>query len=316
MSQKQRVSNGYVEVSVLATGATEEGLSDFLFSEGALGLVIEDSLEDTSGHLIRASFSKTSPIGPIVERLTAYQSDLVDLGLAGAEGRIEVREVPVEDWGRTWKEHFKPLTVGKRLIIAPSWDKGPFPMDRHPIRIDPAMSFGTGRHATTRMCLEVLEAFMDQWSERRGPMVLDVGTGTGILAIGAAALGAQQVVALDIDPEACEAAKKNLALNSSAGRNSAERVQVLQGCVESLGSDRQFDLILANLDANGLCDLFKAILGLIAPGGRATCSGILVEQEERVMAAARSSRLRADARRVEGEWLCLSLTAEGELQHR
>jgi len=111
--------DGYIDLSVFATNATWEGVADFLFSEEALGLVIEDSPEDPPGHLIRASFSKTLPIGPIVERLMAYQSDLVDLGFAGAEGRIEVREEP-ETFGAEQPEcllllswHLSEELVGK-----------------------------------------------------------------------------------------------------------------------------------------------------------------------------------------------------------
>ncbi len=289
----------------MATNVTEEAVADFLFSEGALGIVIEDSPDEPHGTIIRASFNGMLSIGPIVEKLACYQRELVDLGLGWEEGQIEVHDIPDEDWGKKWKEHFEPLTVGKSLVVAPSWDEGPFSKDRRLIRIDPAMSFGTGHHATTRMCLEALEAFMDQWSEQHGPMVLDVGTGTGILAISAAALGAQQVVAIDIDPEACEAAVKNLALNEGTGR-----VQVLQGGVDILGFDIRFDLILANLDAKGLCAFFATLPMFLASGGCAICSGILIEQEEGVTAATRSSRLQIVARRAEGDWLCLRLMAE------
>lgn len=304
MYSGQRVRSEYVEVSVLATEATEELLADFLFAEGALGLVIEDFPERPPRVILRASFARTSPIGPIVERLMDYQSELVELGLIGREGGIDIREVPAEDWGRIWKEHFRPLWIGRRLIVAPSWEEGPFPEDRQLIRIDPAMSFGTGHHATTRMCLELLEELMDQRSGQRGPAVLDVGTGTGILAISAALLGAQQVIALDTDPEACGATMKNLALNDCAGR-----VRVLHGGVEHLGPGMRFDLILANLDATGLRELFGSLPSLLAPGGRAVCSGVLIQQEEAITADARSSRLRIIARRAEGEWVCLSLTA-------
>ncbi|MBI2876442.1 MAG: 50S ribosomal protein L11 methyltransferase [Candidatus Tectomicrobia bacterium] len=300
------IRNGYIEVSLLTTSAAEEAVADFLFGEkGVLGLVIEDSPEGAPGVLLRASFAGTSPIEAILQRLRDYQRELVALGLAEAEGQVAVRQVPVEDWGRKWKEHFKPLPIGRHLVIAPSWEEGPFPEDRHLIQIDPAMSFGTGHHATTRMCLEALEAFMDPWSGSRKPAVLDIGTGTGILAIGAAVLGAQEVIALDIDPEACEAARKNLALNQGA-----DRVQVLLGGIEILETGRRFDLILANLDAKGLGELFQGLSLLLAPGGQAICSGILVRQEAEIMAGAQSSGLWVMARRAEGEWLCLSLTAE------
>ena len=192
MSDPHReMARKYVEVSVVASSETEEGLCDFLFSEGALGLVTEDLPGEASGIRIRASFPGTVPVGPLVQKLKRYRGSLEALGLSRAGGTIEVQEIPVEDWGRNWKKHFKPLPVGRRLVIAPHWETGPFPEGRLVIRIDPAMAFGTGHHATTRMCLEALEAFMERWPENRGgPVVLDVGTGTGILAIAAASLGA------------------------------------------------------------------------------------------------------------------------------
>lgn len=292
----------YVEVSVPATIETTEALADFLFSEGALGLVIEDPLDTSPEVLIRASFSKTSAIEPIIAQLEQYQGELKTLGLTGAVGRIETRQIPAEDWGKSWKEHFKPLAVGRRLVVAPPWEAGPFPEDRFLIRIDPGMSFGTGHHATTRMCLEALETFMGQWAETQGPGILDVGAGTGILAIAAAALGAERVLAIDTDPEACEAAARNLALNSITGR-----VQIFHGCVEALGSETRFDLALANLDAKGLCRLFEPVLTRLSPRGRLVVSGILVEEEGAVTAAARASGFRLAARQSEGEWLCLNL---------
>ena len=297
------MGEGYVEVSVSASAGAAEVLTDFLFSEGALGLVTEDSLGRSSEILIRANFPGTSPIEPIVARLKLYQHSLASLGLDGAEGPVEVREIPTEDWGRSWKEHFKPLAVGGRLVITPPWEEGPFPGDRLPIRIDPGMSFGTGHHATTRMCLEALEIFMESWVQKRGPWVLDVGTGTGILAIAAAVLGAEQVVAIDTDLEAYEEATKNLALNRTTGA-----VQILHGGVDALEPERQFDLLLVNLDTKSLFHLFESLSAHLAPWGRVVVSGVLVEEEGTVGAAAAASGFRVIARQFDGEWLCLTLS--------
>jgi ribosomal protein L11 methyltransferase len=296
------VGERYVEVSVTATLETTEALSDFLFAEGALGLLMEEPPDRSPEILIRASFPGNSPIEPIVARLTAYQCALAALDLAGVEGQIEIREIPVTDWGHSWKEHFRPLAVGKRLIIAPPWDSGPFPDDRLLIRIDPGMSFGTGHHATTRMCLEALEVFIEEWAETGGPVVLDVGTGTGVLAIAGAVLGAERVVAVDADPEACEAARRNLSLNDVT-----DRIRICHGRVETLDPKIRFDLVLANLDAKGLCPLFEILLAFFPPQGRLVASGILVEEEGTVAAAARASGLRVAGRQSDGEWLCLTL---------
>ncbi|MFQ5803303.1 MAG: 50S ribosomal protein L11 methyltransferase [Candidatus Methylomirabilales bacterium] len=299
------MGEGYVEIAVIATAETAEALADFLFSEGAFGLVTEDPPEGSSDILLRASFPETSPIKPIVARLKEYQRALADLRLSGTDGRIEVRQVPATDWGQAWKEHFKPLMVGRRLIITPPWEVGPFPENQLILRIDPGMSFGTGHHATTLMCLEAVEAFMDVWGGSGGPRVLDVGTGTGILAVAAALLGAQRVVALDTDPEACEAVKTNLTLNKAAGC-----VELLHGSIDVLGPQMRFDLVLANLDAKTLFPLFDTLRILLVPGGRLVISGILVEDEGKVGAAASASGFRLLAHQSDGEWICLTLALE------
>lgn len=292
----------YVELGIRATAETAEAFADFLFSEGALGLVTEDPRVGSSEILIRASFPETSSIESIVTRLKAYQHALAALRLPVAEERIEILQVSVVDWGQTWKEHFRPLSVGRRLIVAPPWEVGPFLRDRLILRIDPGMGFGTGHHATTRMCLEALEAFMEEWGEGEGPNVLDVGTGSAILAIAAVGLGAKRIVALDTDQESCETAMRNLGLN-----HLTDRVELVHGGVEALSRRLRFDLLLANLDTKTLLRLFDSLRILLTPRGRLVASGILVEDEERVGAVAGASGFQSVARQSDGEWLCLTL---------
>lgn len=293
----------YFEVSVVATGKTEEAVCDFLFSEGALGLVTEDLPDDPPGILIRASFLGSLPVDSVVERLRRYQDSLRALGFSGAENPIEVHELPIVDWARISAEQFEPIHVGRRFTIAPPSHQGPFPEDRLLIHITPAMAFGTGYSPTTRMCLEGLEEFLAAWRESRGPLVLDVGTGTGILAIGAAALGARQVVAVDTDPQACAAARENLALHTWA-----DRIQIVHGTVEAVRLASRFDLILANLDTRTLLPLFPTLAPLLARAGQLVIGGITLEEEARITAALRASRLHPIHRRTEEGWLCLTVT--------
>jgi ribosomal protein L11 methyltransferase len=298
------LSDTYIDIRLPAFGVTEEGLSDFLFSEGATGLVTEDRPRDRAAILIRASFPPELPVALFLERLGRYQQALADLGFPVADGQVEVHRLPIEDWGQNWKRHFTPLPVGQRLIIAPPWERGPFPQDRLLLRIEPAMAFGTGHHVTTRMCLETLEERLASWAGEHGPSVLDVGTGTGILAIAAAALGARRIVALDTDPEACAAVKHNVGLNGMEGR-----IQASCGRIGDLEPGLRFDLILANLDTKTLCPLFGALRERLAPGGGVIVSGVLVEDKARVRTAAGAAGHRLAAHRAEDGWLCLTLAA-------
>jgi ribosomal protein L11 methyltransferase len=300
-----RMAGTYIEVVVTATCDTEEALADFLFSEGALGLVTEDLSGNPPGTLIRASFPGSLPVEEVVQRLRRYQDSLRALGFSGLDDRIEVHELPIVDWARMSAEQFEPIDVGRRLTIAPPSHPGPFPEGRLLIRITPAMAFGTGYSPTTRMCLEGLEDFIENWRGGRRPLVLDVGTGTGILAIASAALGARRVVALDTDPQACAAARENLALHAWA-----DRIQLIQGGIENVRADLRFDLILANLDARVLPPLLPALAILLARAGRLVVGGIALEEEVKITAALLASGLQTIRRRTEEGWLCLTLSLE------
>jgi ribosomal protein L11 methyltransferase len=298
-------TDGCLELSVIATGETEEALSDFLFSEGASALLTEELPGDPPRILIRAGFPGSLPADSCVERIRRYQVALAALGFSGTDGRIEVRARPVENWEQISKEQFKPLRVGRRLTIVPPWHEEPRPADRVLIRIMPGLAFGTGYAVSTRMCLETLEALMHPRMEARAPRVLDVGTGTGILAIAAASLGARQVIAVDTDPQACAAARENLAISTFP-----DRVRIIRGGIEAAPSDPPFDLILANLDAPTISPLFPALARHLVPSGRLIVGGITVQEETILTAALRHSAFRIVEQRSEGEWLCFTLAIE------
>ena len=140
---------------------------------------------------------------------------------------LALSRIPDEDWSQTWKAHFKPLRVGRRFLVSPTWELVPSGPERLVIRIDPGRAFGTGHHETTRLCLEWLEDCPRELDFNSAPLsLLDVGTGSGILAIGAALLGFQSVVGIDNDPEAIEVAEENIVLNGLSDKSGS--------CVQSL----------------------------------------------------------------------------------
>lgn len=207
-----------------------------------------------------------------------------------------VRSVGQEDWAEGWKQHFGTVRIGSRLVIKPSWESfDPAPGDAV-VELDPGMAFGTGTHPTTLLCLEALSELFD--TSPPPQRVLDVGTGSGILAIAAAVLGAPRVLACDIEEEACRTARENAALNGVA-----DRVEVTMRPLSELGD--RFDIVLANILAEENARLAAELSGRLAPGGTLVLSGILNEKEELVTAAFAPFGLCPPLIRRREEWSCI-----------
>jgi ribosomal protein L11 methyltransferase len=212
------------------------------------------------------------------------------------------RHLPAEDWAHGWQQHFPPLRVGSRLLIRPSWDETPAEHADVILTLDPGRAFGTGTHATTALCLNIIAGLADLPA---APVrVLDVGAGSGILAMAAAALGAKEVVACEIDTEACQVAAENIAANRLQ-----HLVNTTTTPVEQLTGS--FDLILANILAGENIRLAPHLLARLGPAGHLALSGILIEQEVTVTTAYGHLPLtlvRIDRR---DEWSCLLYRRHG-----
>jgi len=204
---------------------------------------------------------------------------------------VRVRPVPIQDWTSRWKEGYKPFPVGRRFLIAPSWDCPPETGGRLLLIIDPGMAFGTGTHETTQQCLMALE---DYW---RGRSLLDVGTGTGILAIAAARLNPRaRIVALDIDPEACAVARENVERNGVG-----ESIALLCGTLGDVPEER-FEMVIANLTSDVLAALLPMFPQRLEPDGILVLSGLLEGDETAFLEALRASALRPLEVQRGGEW--------------
>jgi ribosomal protein L11 methyltransferase len=201
-----------------------------------------------------------------------------------------------EDWAHDWRQHFPPLRIGSRLLIRPSWDETPAGRAELILTLDPGRAFGTGTHATTALCLDVIARLAD--SPSPPARVLDVGAGSGILAMAAAALGAREVIACEIDPDACQVAGENVAAN-----HLQQRVKVTTTPIEELTG--HFDLVLANILAGENIRLAPHFLARLATGGHLVLSGILVEQEADVTAAFNRLPLTLVTIDRRDEWSCL-----------
>lgn len=208
---------------------------------------------------------------------------------------VSTRVVAEEDWANAWKAYYQPVRIGKRLVVKPSWLKFSPHEEDLVIEMDPGMAFGCGTHATTGMCLRLLEKYV-----RTGSCVFDVGTGSGILAIAAAMLGAGRVFAVDFDPVACRVAAENV------GRNGlADKVEVLQGNLLDHVRERA-DLIVANIIAGVIVELAPAAVEALAPEGIFIASGIISERAPEVSKALEESGLAILQQVEEEQWVAFA----------
>ncbi len=360
-----------VEISVAVDGEAAEAICE-LFERHGGGAVVELRVAAGAG-----DDAGDRPASPVAGEDAAGASDTLDTsgdrGIAGVTetwvrtylpvddvearrqvevglwylGRIYpvpeplVRELAEANWAEAWKAHFAPLTIGRRCWVVPAWiDPAALdlPAEAAVIRLDPGMAFGTGLHPTTQLCLEALEGAV-----RPGAAVLDVGTGSGILAIGAARLGARRVVGVDIDPKAVEIAAENAALNDVV-------VDLRAGSIETVEADADviaavepgtrstqaiepatsgptapgpgvddpprsrlpgFDVVVANILAATIIELAGSLAARVRPGGVLIASGILAEQAEAVGAALAAAGLDLAHTAAQGDWVALTARRPG-----
>jgi len=308
------------EVVVHTTTEGADIISDALIGFGATGTEVVDRADileqkKSSAHweLYDKQMIQNMPEDVLVkgwfeanERMDGLLGDLKSLLSTLRQEEINVGSLLIEcsdiadtDWAENWKQFYKPFRVGNRLIIKPTWEEYEPQSHDLVIELDPGMAFGTGTHETTSMCMELIEKYV-----YAGMRVMDVGTGSGLLAIAAARLGADKVLAIDCDPIAVEVAKENVILNGVK-----DQVRVVVGDLLP-DNGRDYDLIVANIVADTICNMLDKLPGRLASGGVFICSGIIRERERDVMRAAGAVGYAVEERQVKGEWVALCLRQE------
>ncbi|MEK3731200.1 MULTISPECIES: 50S ribosomal protein L11 methyltransferase [Paenibacillus] len=314
------------ELTIHTTEEAVEMITNFLHEAGAGGVSIEESgtvhkKRDTSlGQwfdeivpfnnipegcaVIKGYFDETVSLESIVSEIAPRIEELSDFGINTGEVRYEMKTVNEEEWATAWKQYFKPIRVSERLTIKPTWETyEPESEAESIIELDPGMAFGTGTHPTTSLCLRTLESVI-----QGGEEVIDVGTGSGILSIGAAYLGASRILALDLDPVAVSSAKENTRLNGLE-----DRITIVESDLLSVLTDREHkaelgvtlpvQIVVANILAEVILLFVDDVYQALQPGGIYIASGIYKNKEEMVDQALKASGFEiADIRR-EDDWV-------------
>lgn len=305
----------WAELSIQTTHEATEAISNILHESGASGVVIEDSEElmreredrfgeiydlnpgdfPAEGVIIKAYLPANSFITETVEEIKLAINNLKNFDINIGKNIVTMIEVNEEDWETAWKQYYHPVKISERFTIVPSWeDYKPVSTDELIIELDPGMAFGTGTHPTTVMCLQALEKTVQQ-----NDYVIDVGTGSGVLAIGAAKLGASHVHALDLDEVAVRAAKENVQLN-----HTDDQIDVLQGNLLDTVT-KPGDIVVANILAEVIMSFTDDAFQIVKNGGKFITSGIIEAKKDDVKTALTQSGFEIEEVMMMEDWVTI-----------
>lgn len=298
----------WLEVSLTVDPEIAEAISELLSRFVSGGVVVESNVRYNDAEDEGTPYGPVRVYGylPVDEHIEETRHKVTQglwaLGMIQPLPEPTFRPIQDEDWMAAWKVHYKPIPVGRLLLILPAWIPPAPDEKRIPVKIDPSMAFGTGTHPTTQLCMELLEDTV-----RPGAPVIDVGCGSGILSIAALKLGAGHALGVDIDQAAVLSTRENAAANGVL-----ERMETGLGSVDEIRAGkfslRSAPLVLANILAPVIIRLYAAGLAdLVEPGGAQVLSGILDSQAADVIAAAEAHGLRFVEQRAINDWVVIRL---------
>jgi ribosomal protein L11 methyltransferase len=307
----------WIEIKIVTTSEAVEPVSGIFYGLDVKGVAIEDPkdiLDRDQGPLswdfadvnifeygkeaavVKGYFSLEENINEIEKYINEKLSELRDMNINVGEGKIITKEVKEEDWANNWKKYYKPTKIGNKIVIKPIWEEYKKEKDEIIVEMDPGMAFGTGTHETTKMCIEALEKYIT-----KDVTVYDIGTGSGILAITSAKLGAQKVVGVDLDPVAVDSAKSNVKFNN------LNNVEILQGNLMEVVEGKA-EIVVANIIAEVIIFLSDEVKKFLKPNGYFISSGIIKERKEDVVNKLKSIGFKIVEINTLGEWVCIVAT--------
>lgn len=298
MATHHRKPFAWKEISIQINPLAREALYAFLYDIGCSGIIVDGEQDEIIKFYLPVNQKENEfrkNLGLFIKQLNVIFPQL-------SPPIISVSQIENQDWANNWRRFFKPDRITPNLFVFPAWEPIPEDIKTRVIRMDPGPAFGTGQHATTRLCLQAMENIPSLSAKG----MLDIGTGSGILSIYGALLDMNRVVGVDIDPEALMWAEKNIELNNLTGK-----IELSKKSIEEW--DETFDLIVANLTRDTILDLLPHINRLLEKSGDLILSGILTDQEGDIEAGLSAHLLKKEVISVQGEWVCIQ--ARKDLNH-
>jgi ribosomal protein L11 methyltransferase len=303
----------WIEVTIITSSEAVEAVSGMLYSTGVEGVSILDPLDlifrrdhttdwdyfdetiiDTnSGVVVKGYYKKDEKFESYLEEIKEGVNKLTEFGLDKGLGSVTATKVNEEDWENNWKKYYKPIKVGEKIVIKPIWEEYNKNSGEVIVELDPGMAFGTGTHETTRMCIKALERHVDVEST-----VFDIGTGSGILSIAAAKLGAKKTIGVDLDPVAVESAKQNVSYND------LNNIEILYGDLMEVVKGKA-NIVIANIMADIIMFLTEQVKEFIVDGGYFISSGIILSKKDDVINKLIQCGFEIEEINIEGEWVCI-----------
>lgn len=291
----EAVANAFYEVGAGGVVIEEPFFSEADISGDWNDMIIPETDLQEDERIVKSYLMADEQLAAKIEEIRLTVEQLVQYGLKKGVGTIEIKSVMEEDWANAWKAYYKPVRVGHKIIIKPTWEKVAASKDDIMIELDPGMAFGTGTHPSTMMCLELLEDYISGEET-----VFDIGTGSGVLSIAAAKLGAKEVKASDIDPLAVHVAQSNIILNGLE-----EDILVHEGAIESFfGSEAQ--IVVANIISQVILSFIPHLKKVVAKDGIFVASGIIQEYFPEINENLEINGFKIIKMKIEKEWVGLA----------